>query len=268
MNEEDLRLLQAAAAAGFTSVGNNPDASVLDAVPVPVVAVGDGNLEMRVADLSTDEINAALQVLTGTMGQDHQPPPHPEGAISSPSTIASNGLDTPAASLENLKRLLGFGDQDSDVVGEILKQHNVGSAVREMDNQSPEIDYEGQIADLQRSLAELSEPATRANSPPSQGTLTAPKALEDHSPPDLASWISGLLRNEVAGTAPFVAAPPAQPRGRTRQQSVVDPFEDPVKAAERERVRNENRERKKKWRNQNQERSKLEYCECLHRVSH
>lgn len=260
MNEEDLRLLQAAAA-GFTAVNNAdaPNASVLDGVPTVAV---DDNLELRVADLSADEINAALQVLAGVMehddkGQGPQQLPPLEEPNSDPNTTANSEFDFDIAenSIGNLKKLLGFDDPDADVVDEILRQHNVSGVARGMDDQSPEIDYEGQLADLQKSLAELPHPAARVNSPLTQDT--AATELDHQTATNLANWISGLIHPTTGGPAPFIVAPPAQPRGRTRQSSITDPFEDPVKAAEKERIRVENRERKKKWRNQNQERSEL-----------
>lgn len=251
MNERDLRLLQAAAAAADSTVHEADDA--LD-------AVDDDNMELVVADLSADEINAALQALVGEMegrhddkSQDFQPPP--ARSTSNPNTAATNkfDFDTTEDSLENLKRLLGLDDNPALDTIDDLRQHN-GSVVASGMDQSRPIDHEGHLADLQRSLTELPNPTTRTNSPPTQGsTMTE---VDPQATANLVNWLSALVGPSTDTPAPPAPAPPAQPRGRTRQSPIPDPFEDPVKAAERDRIRVENRERKKKWRTQNQERSK------------
>lgn len=256
MNEQDLRLLQAAAAAADSTIHEADDA---------LNAVDDDNMELAVADLSADEINAALQALVGEMeerhddkGQDLQPPPPPppERPTSNLNTATANkfDFDTTEDSLENLKRLLGLDDNPVLDTIDDLRQHN-GSVVASGMDQSRPIDHEGHLADLQRSLTELSNPTTRTNSPPTQGS--AMTEVDPQATANLVNWLSALVGPSTDTPAPPPApAPPAQPRGRTRQSPIPDPFEDPVKAAERDRIRVENRERKKKWRTQNQERSK------------
>lgn len=258
MNERDLQLLQAAAAAA--AVGST--VAETDGAPDASVAVDDDNMELAVADLSADEINAALQALVGEMeerhddkSQDFQPPK----STCRPNTTATNkfDFDTTEDSLENLKKLLGLEDSpNSDTIDEVLRQHN-GSAVASGMDQSPAIDHEGHLADLQRSLTELPHPTVRANSPPTQEEPTV-AGVDSQATTNLVNWLSALVSPSAANTpAPLIPTPPAQPRSRTRQSPIPDPSEDPAKTAERDRIRVENRERKKKWRTQNQERSKF-----------
>lgn len=250
MNERDLRLLQAAAAATTAAVGST--VAETDDVPNASVAVEDDNMELVVADLSADEINAALQALVGEMEERHDDksqdfqPPRP---TCNTTTTNKFDFDTTEDSLENLKRLLGLDDSpSSDTIDEVLRQHN-GSAVASGMDQSPAIDHEGHLADLQR----------RANSPPTHEEPTVTE-VDSQATANLVNWLSALVGPPSTSTStPLIPTPtpPAQPRGRTRQSPVPDPFEDPAKTAERDRIRVENRERKKKWRTQNQERSRF-----------
>lgn len=143
------------------------------------------------------------------------------------------------------------------------------------------------LAEMQRTIAELSQPATRANSPPpsihgrgsfseysetsptgcpnglaredSQSMSPAPHrsnsqdlemspAMDVQTPEFLAQNSIGQVRNSVGSSS------------RARQD---DPYEDPAKVAERERVRGENRVRKKRWRESNQDRSKCALCQVF-----
>lgn len=275
MNEEDLRLLQAAA--GF----NSSDGANLSVSTI----VGDIDAEASVAHLSVDQINDALQSLAdyahilevsaegGSQDHKQQPPPPPQGGHPSPNTTNSGiefgaNLNT-AEEIRTLKELLGIEGDDAGVGVNLKDQNGVAGG---MDGKS-EIDYEGQLVDLQNSLAELSRPATRANSPPStaRSTEQTPMSSElvvrgDQGRPiateqsiQLANWIASMASLQPGSNSsgdPPLDAVGSNGRSRGRQSSIVDPFEDPVKAAEKERIRVENRERKKKWRNQNQERSK------------
>lgn len=247
MNERDLRLLQAAAAAVVGST-----VAETDDTPNASVAVEDDNMELVVADLSADEINAALQALVGEMEERHDDksqdfqPPRP---TCNTTTTNKFDFDTTEDSLSNLKRLLGLDDSpSSDTIDEVLRQHN-GSVVASGMDQPPAIDHEGHLADLQR----------RANSPPTQEEPTVTE-VDSQATANLVNWLSALVGPPSTSTsAPLIPTPtpPAQPRGRTRQSPIPDPFEDPTKTSERDRIRVENRERKKKWRTQNQERSKF-----------
>lgn len=254
MNERDLQLLQAAAAAAavYSTVAE------IDGAPNASVAVDDDNMELAVADLSADEINAALQALVGEMEERHD---DKSQDFQPPRSTATNkfDFDTTENSLENLKKLLGLEDSPiSDTIDEVLRQHN-GSAVASGMDQSPAIDHEGHLADLQRSLTELPHPTARADSPPTQEEPTVAE-VDSQATTNLVNWLSALVGPTATNTpAPLIPTPPppAQPRGRTRQSPIPDPSEDPAKTAERDRIRVENRERKKKWRTQNQERSKF-----------
>ncbi|PUU79552.1 hypothetical protein B9Z19DRAFT_1046696 [Tuber borchii] len=147
--------------------------------------------------------------------------------------------------------------------------------------------HEEALAEMQRTIVELSQPATRANSPPpsihgrgsfseysetspagcpnglaredSQSMSPAPHrsdsqdlemspAMDVQTPEFLARNSMGRVRNSVSSSS------------RARQD---DPYEDPAKVAERERVRGENRVRKKRWRESNQDRSKCAPLPCF-----
>jgi len=136
--------------------------------------------------------------------------------------------------------------------------------------------YDEDLAEIQQAIVELPQPVTRANSPPpsthgpgsfSDYSETSPVGLarEDsqsmsptphrsnsqvlemspemdvQTPQFLARNSMGRVRNSVGSSS------------KARQD---DPYEDPAKVAERERVRGENRVRKKRWRESNQDRSK------------
>lgn len=265
MNEEEVRLLQAAA--GF-------EGDVKESVPAVVGDIEAGQLS--VDDLSVEQINHALQSLVGVMGeagteminqnleqhsqQSSQPQPEANCSVSGTANNG-NGVVNFGANLKTTKEFEGlWGIEDQNAEGDTGVGIEDGS----------DIDYEVQLRELQKSLAELSRACARASTPPPSTPQTAMSsemvvrsdqnrqisATAEQSVQFTANWIINNLQSATSTGATPSSPEDSNAKGRGRRLSIIDPSEDPLKAAERERIRVENRERKKKWRNQNQERSK------------
>ncbi|RPB11146.1 hypothetical protein P167DRAFT_606578 [Morchella conica CCBAS932] len=270
MNEEEVCLLQAAA--GF-------EGDVKESVPAVVGDIEAGQLS--VDDLSVEQINHALQSLVGVMGeagtevinqnlehhsqQSSQPQPEVNCSISG---TANNGVGNFGADLKMTKEfegLWGIEDQNAE------DDTGVGGI-----EDGSDIDYEVQLRELQKSLAELSRACARASTPPPSTPQTAMSsemvvrsdqgrqisATAEQSVQFTANWIINNLQSATSTGATPSSPEDSNAKGRGRRLSIIDPSEDPLKAAERERIRVENRERKKKWRNQNQERNKDNDLRC------
>lgn len=273
MNEEEVRLLQAAA--GFGGDVKEPVSAV----------VGDLEVgQLSVDDLSVEQIDHALQSLVDTMGeagtevinqdllqhpqQPSQPLQLPQPEANFPLSSAANiselnfGADLKVA--KEFEGLWGIGDQNAGGV--------TGSGGME---DGSDIDYEVQLRELQRSLAELSRASTRANTPPStQQTPISSElvirsdqnrqvnATAHHAVRFSTGWLFNNMQPGISTEAAPSSPEDSSGKARGRRLSIIDPSEDPLKAAERERIRVENRERKKKWRNQNQERNKDNDLRC------
>jgi hypothetical protein len=264
MNEEEVRLLQAAA--GF-------EGDVKESVPAVVGDIEAGQLS--VDDLSVEQINHALQSLVGVMGEagtevinqnleqhsQQSSKPQPEVNFSVSGT-ANNGVVNFGADPKTTKEFEGLWEiEDQNAEGDT----GVGGI-----EDGSDIDYEVQLRELQKSLAELSRACARASTPPPSTPQTAMSsemvvrsdqnrqisATAEQSVQFTANWIINNLQSTTSTRATPSSPEDSNGKGRGRRLSIIDPSEDPLKAAERERIRVENRERKKKWRNQNQERSK------------
>jgi len=102
--------------------------------------------------------------------------------------------------------------------------------------------HDEELAEIQRAIMELSQLITRVNSPPP--SIHGPGSSSEYSETSPV----GLAREDSLSMSPA-------PHGSSKVRQ-DDPYEDPAKVAERERVRGENRVRKKRWRESNQDRSK------------
>lgn len=261
MNEEEVRLLQAAA--GF-------EGDVKESVPAVVGDIEAGQLS--VDDLSVEQINHALQSLVGVMGeagtevinqnleQHSQQSSRPQPEVNFPvSGTANNGVVNYGVDPKTTKDFEGLWGIEEPQSAE--GDTRVGGI-----EDGSDIDYEVQLRELQKSLAELSRACARASTPPPSIPQTAMvvrsdqnrqiSATAEQSVQFTANWIINNLQSATSTGATPSSPEDSNGKGRGRRLSMIDPSEDPLKAAERERIRVENRERKKKWRNQNQERSK------------
>jgi len=137
-----------------------------------------------------------------------------------------------------------------------------------------------ELAEMQRAIVGPSQPATRANSPPP--SIHGRGSFSEYSETSPAGRPNGLAREDSQSMSPAphrsnsqdlemspamdVQTPEFLARnsmervrnsaGSSSRALQDDPYEDPAKVAERERVRGENRARKKRWRESNQDRSK------------
>ncbi|CUS13229.1 unnamed protein product [Tuber aestivum] len=192
---------------------------------------------------------------------------------------------------ESLQELLGCSLSAAISIQEGLQnkdgtQNNPHLPVSESSGIGRDSHNEEESAEAQRIMVELSQPATRANSPPP--SAHGPGSFSEHSGTSPASHPNGLAREDSQSISPapyrsnsqVLEMSPAMDaqtpqwsarnstgrlpnlvgsNSRARQDGA---FEDPVKAAERERVRGENRVRKKRWRESNQDRNKDNDLRC------
>ncbi|KAI5795200.1 hypothetical protein EDC01DRAFT_629939 [Geopyxis carbonaria] len=259
MNSEHIRLLQAAV--GISEDSNSIPQNLHDG---DIGSVNNSIDDIEFGDLQADEIEKLLVQLSSS--EQATVPPQPDQAASNRNFEYGSG-ELESTVFDALKHVL----HTNEIANGIDYQNNVK-------DEDGELCDEARIAtEIENSIEEMSRSVTRANSPPSrlqpqpssQPSPTPRNQIYGHSVQSTDfEALTALLNNEnhyqISGAQSVEVSydPIDNSQDHSGNEQPVEDELDPVKAAERERVREENRERKKRWREINQDRNKDNDLRC------
>jgi len=255
MTEEDLRLLQAAVS------------SIVDDEPAPSTVIIDADPALE--NLPEEDIEKLLAQLQEGLSQPEPVQQDPQQPVFAEHGKENADLKFDQALVQQITEALAQGDNVPGDIPSTLLCDNPATA------QFNEEDHNETLAALQRAFETYSRTLPRAGSVHSSESSPSPSAQVyspvPPQPPNHDASTAGLLQcqelasmmitseilrqsNNRAGSS--ISGYPVGSGGRRNSTEDSQAYaDDPSKAAERERIREENRERKKRWREVNQDRS-------------
>jgi hypothetical protein len=239
MNEEELRLLQAAVGTVVTPA----EATTASATPPSDAIVVDTDLpaediERLLAQLSEPEVAQDQTPTTSLLDEHAQPQPQQQQQDTGPGAeyISPDQLNAIIHTITS-----ATSQESQDTGNEDVKNEQNESSLFE-----PIRAYSAHSQD--------STPTPNAQSP-EPGNPEASYAMLRQRQEQAGMLITNELYRQRAGAQRNQSYSPNGEDRRDSEGAGSMGYEDPTKSAERERVREENRERKKRWREVNQDRS-------------